>query len=40
MAVKFVACVCIFRLIAFDAQRSEQVCTGIAGKVFQVAAQG
>ena len=40
MATELVAGTSQFRLIAFDAQRSEQVCAGIAGEVFQIATRG
>ena len=40
MAPELVAGASQLRFISFDAQRSEQLCTGIAGELFQVAAQG
>ena len=40
MATELVAGTSQLRFIAFDAQRSEQLCTGIAGELFQVTTRG
>jgi hypothetical protein len=40
MAGELVAGALQFVFIPFNAERSEQVCTGIAGELFQVTAQG
>ena len=40
MATELVAGTSQLRFISFDAQRSEQLCTGIAGELLQVPARG